>query len=53
MLASVLDPRSPRGKKHQLEFILAVCVVATLAGARNYREIAGHAADMPQPLLKN
>lgn len=52
MLASVPDPRSPRGKQHPLEFILAVCVVATLAGARNYREIAGHAADMPQPLLR-
>lgn len=51
-LASVLDPRSPHGKQHLLEFILAVCVVATLAGARNYQEIARHAADMPQPLLE-
>jgi predicted transposase YbfD/YdcC len=34
-----------------LEFVLAVCVVAMLAGAKNYREIAGHAADIPQPLL--
>lgn len=52
MLASVTDPRSPRGKRHALEFVLAVCVVAMLAGAENYREIASHAADMPQPLLK-
>src|SRR6266852_6365042 len=52
MLASVTDPRSPRGKQHALEFVLAVCVVAMLAGAKNYREIAGHAADIPQPLLK-
>ena len=52
MLAVVTDPRSPRGKRHALEFVLAVCVVAALAGAKNYREIASHAADMPQPLLK-
>jgi len=51
-LASVTDPRSPQGIQHALELVLAVCVVATLAGAKNYREIAGHAADIPQPLLK-
>jgi predicted transposase YbfD/YdcC len=52
MLASVTDPRSPQGKQHALEFVLAVCVVAMLAGSKNYREIAGHAADMPQSLLR-
>ena len=52
MLASVTDPRSPQGIQHILEFVLAVCVVAMLAGATNYREIAGHAADIPQPLLR-
>ena len=53
MLASVTDPRSPQGnRQHILEFVLAVCVVAMLAGAKNYREIAGHAADIPQPLLR-
>ena len=31
---------------------MAVCVVATLAGAANYREIGSHAADMPQELLR-
>src|SRR6266702_6351319 len=51
-LASVTDPRSPQGIQHILEFVLAVCVVALLAGAKNYREIAGHAADIPQPLLR-
>ena len=51
MLASVRDPRSPQGIQHVLEFVLAVCVVATLAGAKNYREIASHAADMSQQLL--
>jgi predicted transposase YbfD/YdcC len=52
MLASVADPRSPQGIQHVLEFVLAICVVAMLAGARNYREIACHAADIPQQLLK-
>jgi predicted transposase YbfD/YdcC len=52
MLASVTDPRSPQGIQHALEFVLAVCVVAMLAGAKNYAEIARHAADMPPSLLK-
>jgi predicted transposase YbfD/YdcC len=52
VLGSVTDPRSRRGRWHALAFVLAVCVVATLAGAKSYREIASHAADMPQPLLK-
>lgn len=52
MLASVSDPRGRRGMQYSLEFVLAVCVVATLAGAANYREIGSHAADMPQELLK-
>jgi predicted transposase YbfD/YdcC len=52
MLKSVPDPRSPQGIQHALVFVLAACVVAALAGARNYREIAGHAADVPQSLLK-
>ena len=52
MLASVPDPRGRRGRQYPLEFILAVCVVATLAGAVNYREIGSHAADIPQEQLK-
>ena len=52
MLAAVTDPRSPQGIQHLLQFVLAVCVVAMLAGAKNYREIASHAADLPQSLLK-
>ena len=35
-----------------MEFILTICVVAVLAGAKNYREIGSHAADMPQELMK-
>jgi hypothetical protein len=52
MLASVTDPRSPQGIQHALVFVLAVCVVAMLGGAMNYREIGSHAADMPQSLLR-
>ncbi len=52
MLGTVRDPRDRRGKQHALAFVLAVCVVATLAGAKNYAEIARRARDMPQPLLK-
>lgn len=52
MLGTVRDPRDLRGKQHALAFVLAVCVVATLAGAKNYAEIARRAHDMPQPLLQ-
>ncbi len=52
MLASVPDPRGLRGKRYPLEFILAICVVAALSGAKNYREIGSDAADMPQELLR-
>lgn len=52
MLTSIPDPRSSQGKQYPLEFTLSVCVVAMLAGAKNYTEIARHAADMPQSLLR-
>ena len=51
MLRSVEDPREAKGKQHALVFILAVSVVAVLAGARGYSEIARKAQDMPQSLL--
>lgn len=40
LLGQVPDYRSERGREYDLSFILGVCVVATLAGAKNYREIA-------------
>ena len=52
MLGTVRDRRDPRGKQYALTFVLAVCVVAALAGAKNYAEIARRARDMSQPLLK-
>ena len=48
MLGSVGDPRRERGKQHDLAFVLAVCVVATLSGAKGYSEIARKAKDMSQ-----
>jgi len=52
MLASIEDPRDPRGVQYKLEFVLAVVVVATLAGARGYAEIARRARDLSQELLR-
>jgi hypothetical protein len=52
MLSSVPDPRRRRGKRYSLVFILAASVVASLGGAKNYKEIADVTADMPQSLLR-
>jgi hypothetical protein len=51
MLRTVPDYRGRKGRKYALSFILAVCVVAALAGAMNYREMATVAASIPQPAL--
>jgi predicted transposase YbfD/YdcC len=51
MLGQMTDPRSPKGKRHQLVFVLAVTTVAVLAGARNFSEVGRRAADLPQGLL--
>ena len=51
MLAEIREFRGARGREYALTFILAVCVVATLAGARNYREIATVAAGISQRQL--
>lgn len=40
MLRQVPEFRAEKGREYDLSFILAVCVVATLAGAKNSREIA-------------
>jgi DDE_Tnp_1-associated len=39
-LATVEDPRKPRGKRHSLASILALAVAATLCGAQGYQAIA-------------
>jgi predicted transposase YbfD/YdcC len=51
MLASVPEFRKEKGREYELKFILAICVIACLAGAKSYREIAAVAASLPQPLL--
>jgi hypothetical protein len=51
MLADITDPRDPRGVRHPLVAVLGVAVVATLAGAANYRALGSVAADLPQELL--
>jgi hypothetical protein len=52
MLAGIRDPRDPRGVRHRLVAVLGAAVVATLAGAANYRELGSVAADLPQELLR-
>lgn len=51
MLGRLTDPRSSQGKRHHLVFALASAVVAVLAGASSYRQIASQVADLPQALL--
>jgi predicted transposase YbfD/YdcC len=50
-LAQVPDPRKFRGRRFSLVFVLAVAVACVLAGARSFREIGDHAADLPQEVL--
>lgn len=52
MLAEIPEFRGARGREYILGFILAVCVVAVLAGAKNYREIATVAAGISQHQLR-
>jgi hypothetical protein len=51
VLAQVPDSRKRRGRRFLLVFVLAVAVACALAGAKNFREIGDHAADLPQEVL--
>jgi predicted transposase YbfD/YdcC len=53
VLALIPDPRRPRGRRFPLVFMLAVAAACTLAGARTFREIGDHAADLPQNVLRD
>ena len=53
VLALVPDPRRPRGRRYRLVFVLAVAAACTLAGAKTFREIGDHAADLPQNVLRD
>lgn len=46
LLATVPDPRNPRGVRYPLAGILAVAVTAVLAGARSFTAIGEWAADL-------
>jgi predicted transposase YbfD/YdcC len=52
MLSSVRDTRKPQARQYDLVFVLGVSVVANLAGAKGYEEIARKARDMSQALLE-
>lgn len=52
MLAEIPEFRGAKGREYALSFILAVCVVAALAGAKNYREIATVADGISQRQLR-
>jgi predicted transposase YbfD/YdcC len=52
MLEQVPDRRKSRGKIYKLSFILAVSLVATLAGASSFRQIRDQVADMSPSLLR-
>lgn len=52
MLGEVADRRSPRGRIYGLVFVLAASLVAVLAGAKNFREIADQVADFPPSMLR-
>jgi predicted transposase YbfD/YdcC len=49
VLATVPDPRDPRGVRYQLTSLLAVAVCAVMAGAVTFAAIADWAADLDQP----
>jgi predicted transposase YbfD/YdcC len=51
VLALAPDTRKRRGRRFALVFILAVAVACVLAGAKSFREIGDHAADLPQEVL--
>jgi predicted transposase YbfD/YdcC len=53
VLTLVPDPRKPRGRRFPLVFVLAVAAACTLAGAKTFREIGDHAADLPQNVLRD
>jgi predicted transposase YbfD/YdcC len=52
MLSSIRDTRKPQARQYDLVFVLGVSVVANLAGAKGYEEIARKARDMSQALLE-
>jgi len=50
-LASVPDPRDPRGVRHTLTSLLLAAVAAVLAGARSFAAVGEWVADAPPQVL--
>ena len=51
VLASVPDPRDPRGRRYPLAGLLAISILATAAGMRGYAGFATWAATAPAEVL--
>ena len=51
-LGTVSDPRRSRGRIYRLTLVLASALIAVLAGATNYRQVADHVAELPQSVLR-
>ena len=51
VLASVPDPRDPRGRRYLLAGLLAIAILATAAGMRGYAGFATWAATAPSEVL--
>ena len=51
LLATVPDPRDPRGVRYSLAGVLAVAVSAVLAGSRSFAAIGEWATDLPDEHL--
>ena len=52
MLVGMKESRGLRGRVYGLVFMLAASLVAVLAGASNFRQIADHIDDFPPPLMR-
>jgi len=52
LLRAIKDPRKRRGKRHPIGLILAICVCATLSGAKSFEDIADWAKKLSRRQLK-
>jgi hypothetical protein len=52
MFREIEDTRGRNGRQHELPFVFGVCVVAVLAGAKGYAEIARRARGMSHACLR-
>ena len=53
LLATVPDPRDPRGIRHPAGMLLAVGIAAVLAGSRSYAAIGEWVIDQPPGALED